>query len=126
MTEPMKFDVLPKLEDLLAAGICAASAMAWSGQGSPQSQAVEQLGAQIAGRVLADYYDVTNDLQQAEDPANPDALRLREKDFMTGGVRAGISVAQNRSNKRVGWDALRGVASSLLGRMVAKNLKPEA
>jgi len=123
MSETQKFDVLPKLEDLLSAGICAASAMVWSGQGSPQQQALEQLGSQIAGRVLADYYDVTNNLAQEEDPEG--GIRLKEKDVMTGGVRAGVSLFQGRSNKRVGMDALRGVGSSLLGRMVARQLEPK-
>ena len=118
-----KFDILPKLEDLVASGICAASAMMWSGQGSPQTNALEQLGAQIGGRVLAQYFDVTNNLAQTPDPEG--GVRLQEKDVMTGAVRAGVSLAQNRANRRVGMDGLRGIACAVLGRMVSKQLEKE-
>lgn len=116
MSDTTQSDILPQFEDLVGAGLCAVSAMAYPKWGSPASNAGEQLVSSIAGRFMANYFDISNDLHST-------SFSVREKDLMTGLVRGGYSLSQGRSNQRVGADALRGMVVSTLGAVVASNLK---
>ena len=110
-------DIMPKLEDFLAAGAAAAGSMLMSGMGSPQGSAMEQLGAQLVGKLAAGYFSIS-------DVASSEALGVQERDVLTGALRAGYSLSQKRKNQRVAFDGLKGAVCSAAGRQLKAYLTP--
>jgi hypothetical protein len=115
MTTP---NFLPELSDILAAGIAAGASMAFPNLGSPNTAAMEQGVAQVAGKIAAGYFTIT-------DVATQDNLGITEHDAFVGALRAGYSLMQKgRKNQRVATDGLKGVMCSVAGKQLAKYLKP--
>jgi len=111
-------NVMPELSDLLATGVAAAAAAAFPNMGSPNGAAMEQIGAQIVGKVAANYFTVT-------DVASSDNLGIGEHDALVGLIRAGYSLSQkSRKNQRVLTDGVKGTLCSIMGKQLAKYLKP--
>jgi len=111
----MSLNLLPNMNDLVAAGLAAASAAMFSGMGSPGQAGLEQLVAQVAGKVGAGYLNIT-------DGANMPELGIQEHDMLVGVLRAGYSAQQKRSNNRILMDGGKGVLCSALGRQLGVQL----
>lgn len=104
-------DIMPKLSDILAAAVAAGSAMAFTGQGSPAVAATEQFIAQIAGRVTANYFSLTDNLHS-------EGGTVTEQDVHVGLLRGGYSLSLRRKNNRVLMDAAKGLICSVAGKQI--------
>lgn len=110
-----ELSLMPKLSDVIAAGLAAAASMAIGGMGTPANSAMEQFVSQLVGRVGAHYVDSTDVMTSTNGTVG-------EEDFYIGAARGAYSLSQKRSNNRVLMEGVKGVLCSVAGKELRKSI----
>jgi hypothetical protein len=110
-----QINFLPTLPDLLAGVVAAAASGLNLTSGSPSGEFMEQVGAQVVGKIGAKYFAIT-------DPVQEETLGLTEHDMYVGFTRGAYSSSQKRVGNRALMDGFKGLLFSALGQQVNDNL----
>ena len=81
--------------------------------GNPAMEAGEHFVANMIGRNIAGSIEATDGLEE---------VTLRETDFYTAGIRAGVSAFQKKGQNNIMWSAFGGLSANLIARWVDKRL----
>ena len=109
MSEGVKtIDLMPTRVVLIASVIAGLGAYAMK-YGNPAMEAGEHLVANIIGRNMARDIESTDGLE---------GITLKETDYYTAGLRAGVSAFQKKGQNNIMWSAFGGLSANLIARWV--------
>ena len=109
--------LMPSNEDLASTVIAMAIAYLTK-QSSPSAAGLEQMGAIILGRNLANNTAFAN----PSNTTNFYGSTMREHDAFTAGLRGGYSAYSKRSSKTIAMDTVKGAACNIMGRMAIEKM----
>jgi hypothetical protein len=103
----MSLEIIPERAELFSVAIAAAGAY-WMKYNAGMA-AAEQLGAVLIAKNLSNNISSTDGFT---------GETLKENDLYTAGTRGVISMVQGKGQSTVGYNALQGLLSNVLGRFV--------
>jgi hypothetical protein len=118
MSEDKTLRLLPGLDDLFGAGVAAG--IAFFRKKDSSNAAVEQLLSALAGHNIAQFVDITDNMQYEG------SIPITESDVMTGAVRGGWAMYRNRSNNEALMNLVGGALSQSIGRQLRNSVMPKA